>query len=117
MFLINRIIPIILTLTVNFIMGLCLVGTPFIYAVSFAEGIYFSQQYTLRLYFAGKENLITFLLSDVLFFVVIFLITALSQNTAITMSEALKNYYCNHKCTIKLENYLITYLIYLLILY
>ena len=105
--LINRIFPVIITLTINFIMGLCLVGTPFIYSVSVAEGIYFSMLYAYRLYAYGYGNIAEFILSDVIFFILLSVITALSQYTAIIMSEALKNYFCYHKGAISIRSYLL----------
>ena len=84
---INLFFPVILTLTLNFIMGLCLVGTPFIYFSSVIEGIYISLGYAYHIYTDGYSNFGRFLLTDIIFFIFIFVIFILSNEFIFKTSQ------------------------------
>ncbi len=103
---INSIFFVFLVLTVNFVMGLCLVGSLFITFLSVLEGMIFGSLYAYQLYFYGYEELGRFFASDLLFFVFLYVIFICSQYTSMCMSDSLKQYYCNRKGSVNLRSYL-----------
>ncbi len=109
--LINGVFEIFIILTANFSMGLCLVGTPFICIMSVFEGIYISSVYSLHLYTNGYEGYLQFYFSELLFYVVLYALIAISQFFAVSMSQSLKLYYSETNTAVRLREYLIRYLI------
>ncbi len=103
---INSIFAVFLVMTVNFVMGLCLVGSPFITFLSVPEGMIFGSLYAYQLYLYGYEEFGSFFVTDLLFFVFLYVIFICSQYTSMCMSDSLKLYYCNHKRSVNLRSYL-----------
>lgn len=104
---INSIFLVISVMTLNFVMGLCLVGSPFIVLLSVSEGIVIGSLYAYRLYLCGYESFGRFFVSDLMFYVFLYVIFICSQYTSMVMSDSLKQYYCNRKGTFNLRGYLI----------
>lgn len=108
----NALLTVIFTLTVNFVMGLCLVGAPFIIMLSVSEGIGIGAVYSYRIFLSGYDNYGHFFLSEVLFYILLYVIFVCSQYSAVEMSESLKRYACDRKSMVSVRDYLIKFCVF-----
>lgn len=110
--LVNSCFSVFIMLTFNFIMGLCLVGLPFICFLSVAEGIVFGSLYSYQLFVFGYESFGRFFVTDIFFFICLYVVFICSQYTSAGMSDSLKKFFCNRKGNVNLRSYLVQMSVY-----
>lgn len=110
--LVNSCFPIFVILTINFIMGLCIVGLPFICALSVFEGILIGSLYSYQLFVFGYESFAGFFVTDIVFFICQYVVFICSQYTSVRMSDSLKHFFCNRKGNVNLRSYLVLMSVY-----
>ncbi len=109
--LIRGLFEIFFVLTINFSMGLCLVGAPFICILTVAEGIYISALYSYRIYVNAYDNFFELIICEILFYIILYILYTASQFTSLKMSGELKNYLISRSNPPGYKEYLINYLI------
>ncbi len=107
--IINGVFANYLILTVNFVMGLCLVGEPFIFISSVFEGMYISGKYATHIFFNGYENIIRFAFCELLFHIILYTVIMCSQLFSMQMSRNLKQFCCGNINSLSLKKYLLKY--------
>lgn len=107
---INGILANFLILTFNFVMGLCLVGEPFICLTSVFEGIYISGKYATYILFYGYEDIVNFFFRELLFYIIMYTVFICSQMFSLQMSHNLKLFFCGNINYLSLKNYLLKYM-------
>lgn len=112
--LINGSFAVIFVITINFMMGLCLVGAPLIYFMSAFEGVGFGALYGYRLHSYGYVGIGSYFATDLLFFILLFVIFTCMQYTAIAMSDSLKIFFIKRKGVVNLRLYIIKTAIFLI---
>ena len=111
---VNEFLICITVLTCNFIMGLCLVGSPFISIMSVFEGIFIGSRYTVQLFINGYENIGRYILTNVVFYILMYIVFLYSQLLSVKMSESVKYVYCGmNRGEVSLRNYLIKYVVFI----
>ena len=107
----NGILRILLMLTLNFSVGLSLVGSPFVCIASVIEGVCISAVYTYHLYTDGYDSIAAFFFLRLIFIIIEYLLFAVSGFISTSMSRELK-LSLGGKCnTLSLRVYLLSYLV------
>ena len=110
--LINGILAVTVVMISNFVMGLCLVGTPFICFMSIFEGSFIGGIYSYQIIVSEYEGFGLFLVTELLFYIILYMLFVLSQHSAIKMSSELKLYFCRNRGEVNVRSYLLKFAVY-----